>query len=173
MDRLIEAATSWSLPLPVLIFAAELAVITLIIRIITNNDASNLIGSLRQARYGVTTISAQGATGPVQVIYTMIRRKQLADVVRIIKHSDPTTFYSVEDLRSANGGIFQIEQSSPQGAVPRPLRLSRAYFPLPIRLAGFRRRSARIAERPATQLCPQNLQTRAEPAQMARAVESK
>jgi uncharacterized protein YebE (UPF0316 family) len=29
MDRLIEAATSWPLPLPVLIFAAELAVITL------------------------------------------------------------------------------------------------------------------------------------------------
>ena len=247
MDRLIDAATSWSLPLPVLIFVAEMAVITLdtirtifiargrkglaslmgllevsiwlfaisqvmqnlgnlgcyvgyaagfttgtflgirieeklalgtlIIRIITNKDASNLIGSLRQARYGVTTVGAQGATGPVHVIYTMILRNQLADVVRIITHSDPTTFYSVEDLRSANGGIFQIEQSRPQGAVPTPLRLfgesTRAYFPLPISLAGFRRRLARIAGPPTSQLCARNLQTRAEPVQVARAVESK
>jgi uncharacterized protein YebE (UPF0316 family) len=247
MDRLIDAALSWSLPLPVLIFASELAVVTLdtirtifiargrkglssfvgllgvsiwlfaisqvmenlgnlacyvgyaagftagtflgirieeklalgtlIIRIITNKDASNLIGSLRHAMYGVTTAGAQGATGPVQVIYTMIRRKQLADVVRIIKHCDPTTFYSVEDLRSANGGVFQIDQSRPQGAVPTPLGLfgecTRAYFPLPMILARFRRRSARTAAPPDSQLCGRNHQIRAEPAQMVPVAASK
>jgi uncharacterized protein YebE (UPF0316 family) len=67
--------------------------------------------SLRQASYGVTIVDAQGISGPVHVIYTMILRKQLADVVGIIEQSDASTFYSIEDLRSANGGFFQIEQA--------------------------------------------------------------
>lgn len=123
----------------------KLALGTLVVRIITNKDATALIVTLREACYGVTSIEAQGASGPVQVIFTFIERKQLAHVVRIIEQADPTTFYAVEDLRSANGGIFQTPKPRPQGAVPAPLRLlgietARALLPLPKLLTGFQRR---------------------------------
>lgn len=149
----------------------KLALGTLGIRIITNKDASDLISSLRKASFGVTTIDAQGTSGPVDVIFTLIKRHQLQHVIRIIERADPTIFYFVEDLRSANGGVFQIPQSQAQGAVRTPLPLfkidnTRPYLPLSNLLAAVRRRLGRIAGCCISPLRVQNLQARAETVQL-------
>ena len=41
---------------------------------ITARDVTDLIGGLQAAEYGVTTIDAQGATGPVKIVFTIVRR---------------------------------------------------------------------------------------------------
>src|SRR5262249_8692233 len=44
----------------------KLAIGTVVVRIITNKDAGVLMERLQASYYGVTTIDAQGATGPVK-----------------------------------------------------------------------------------------------------------
>jgi uncharacterized protein YebE (UPF0316 family) len=92
----------------------KLAIGILSIRIITRKDASELIAFLRSANYGVTSVDAQGATGQVHVIYTIVKRSDVDDVIRIINRFNPKAFYLVEDVRSAREGIFPVNKLPPK-----------------------------------------------------------
>jgi uncharacterized protein YebE (UPF0316 family) len=84
----------------------KLALGTLVVRIITRRDPTPLIESLTAANYGVTSIGGQGTTGPVQIVFTVIKRKELPNVATIIKAFDSKAFYSVDELHTAAQGIF-------------------------------------------------------------------
>ncbi len=97
-------------------------------RIITNKDGRELAERLKEAGYGVTSVDGKGATGPVQGILTVIPRKKLPGVVRLLKTFDPKVFYSVDDLQSASQGIFPAAKARAPGPVPPLLRLLDAPF---------------------------------------------
>jgi uncharacterized protein YebE (UPF0316 family) len=86
----------------------KLALGSVVVRVITRRCAAPLIESLRQAQFGVTSLEAQGGTGPVQVVFTVVKRKQLPEVAALVKRFDPKTFYSVDDLHSTAEGIFPL-----------------------------------------------------------------
>jgi uncharacterized protein YebE (UPF0316 family) len=77
-----------------------------VIRIITNLDCSELVVKLREANHGVTVVPAEGAKGPVKMIFTIIKRKNVQPVVELIRTYNPTAFYSVEDIRHSSQGVF-------------------------------------------------------------------
>jgi uncharacterized protein YebE (UPF0316 family) len=84
----------------------KLSIGTVIIRIITRKEASELIEFLKSADYGITSTDAQGATGGVKIIYSIIKRQDLKNVVEIIKKFNPHAFYTVEDVKFVSEGIF-------------------------------------------------------------------
>ncbi|MFT5207237.1 MAG: hypothetical protein ACI9CF_000986 [Candidatus Omnitrophota bacterium] len=84
----------------------RLAIGHLVIRVITNRDASELIKSLDANGYGVTSIDALGSEGNVHVIFTVVKRLKAKNVVEIIKKYNPKAFYTIEDIRSVREGIF-------------------------------------------------------------------
>jgi uncharacterized protein YebE (UPF0316 family) len=89
------------------IFVEErLAVGKIILRIITKKDATELTKYLRSSGYGVTTVAAEGATGPVNLLFTVIDRDKTESVVRSIQTYNPRAFYSIEDVRRVKEGIF-------------------------------------------------------------------
>ena len=88
------------------------------VHITTREDAADLIERLKKAGFGVTALEAQGATGPVQVVFTVIKRKELPNVVAIIKSFDPKAFYSVNDLKTAVEGIFPAPKRGWRGLIP-------------------------------------------------------
>ncbi|HXG10865.1 MAG TPA: DUF2179 domain-containing protein [Gemmataceae bacterium] len=104
----------------------RLAIGTQVVRIITKKDAAGLIEGLRSAGYGVTSLEGRGATGPVQIVFTVIKRKQLADVVAIIKRFDPRAFYSIDDVQAAAAGVFPAASKGTREVIPGILRLRRA-----------------------------------------------
>src|SRR5262249_25435078 len=75
----------------------KLAVGNVVLRVITNRDAGELVGALRAAECGVTSVSARGGTGPVQIVLTVIKRRDLKTTLAILKAFDPGVFYSVEN----------------------------------------------------------------------------
>ena len=79
-----------------------------LIRVITRKDATELIAFLHSENYGVTSVDAQGTTGMVKVIYTVIKRQDLHHVIEIIKKFNPQAFYTIEDVKSVSEGIFPI-----------------------------------------------------------------
>ena len=83
----------------------KLAMGNAVVRIITPKDAGDLIAALRAAGYGVTAVDARGATGPVQIVFTVIRRRDLGRVVALAKGFDPKVFYSVDELQEAAQGV--------------------------------------------------------------------
>ena len=96
------------------------------VRMITHIEPSRLIDDLRAAEYGVTIIDAQGATGPVQVIYTVIKRKELERVLSIARRFHPAVFYSVDDLHSAAAGVAPLSRRRWNGLVPSLFKVQRA-----------------------------------------------
>lgn len=89
----------------------KLAIGVLSIRIITGKKASELISFLRSENYGVTSVDAQGATGLVHVIYTIVKRSEVNKVLKIINRFNPKAFYLIEDVRFARNGVFPANKS--------------------------------------------------------------
>lgn len=96
----------------------RLAIGTLLVRIITNREPDELVLGLKAAGYGLTTVDGQGATGPVKIVLTVLKRKELDHVAGIIKGFDPKAFYSVDEIQSAEAGVFPSSRKRWQGAVP-------------------------------------------------------
>jgi uncharacterized protein YebE (UPF0316 family) len=84
----------------------RIAIGNAIIRIITPHDAAELIKSLRDSGYGVTIVPAQGSTGMVHLIYTVVKRGHLEEVEEMIRNFNPHAFYSIEDVRYVSEGVF-------------------------------------------------------------------
>jgi uncharacterized protein YebE (UPF0316 family) len=84
----------------------RLAIGTLVVRAITLRGAEELVAQLISAGYGVTTVDGHGSTGPVKLVYTVIKRKDLPQVMTIMHQAEPKPFITVEEVRSAEQGIF-------------------------------------------------------------------
>ena len=89
-----------------LLIEEKLALGVLLVRIITQKDAGNLLEALRQANYGVTSVPAFGTCGKVDVIFTVIKRSAVDDVLKIINRFNPRAFYSIENVKEVREGIF-------------------------------------------------------------------
>lgn len=88
----------------------KMAIGMVIIRIITKKDASELVEHLRSTGYGVTSFDGQGATGQVKLIYMVIERKDIDKIIEIIKEFNSKAFFSVEEVRMGNAGVFPMRR---------------------------------------------------------------
>lgn len=70
-----------------------------LIRVITRRDAEALDSYLRQAGYAVTSVDAEGIDGPVKLLFTVCKRRDLVKILGIIKSYNPNAFYTIEDVR--------------------------------------------------------------------------
>jgi uncharacterized protein YebE (UPF0316 family) len=86
----------------------RLAIGTQVILTIVQDNANALIDNLHAAGYGVTCVDGQGANGTVKLLYTVVPRRTLEDVVSIIHRTHPHAFLSIQDVRSTQEGIFPI-----------------------------------------------------------------
>ena len=77
-----------------------------VLRIITSDDAQPLVTALQNLNLGITIIDGHGVKGPVKIIFTIAKRKDVAAVRNVIKRVNPQAFYSIEDIRIANQGVF-------------------------------------------------------------------
>ncbi len=77
-----------------------------VIRIITNQDCSDLLQALKKQNHGITVVDAQGAVGPVKMIFTIIQRKNVKEVALLIRKYNPTAFYSIEEIKDTSQGVF-------------------------------------------------------------------
>jgi uncharacterized protein YebE (UPF0316 family) len=94
-----------------------------VIRIITNQNCDELIVSLKQNNHGITIVNAQGGEGPVKMLFTIIQRKNVRRVERLIRQHNPTAFYSVEEIKNTSRGVFTSESGS------GPIDTMRRMFP--------------------------------------------
>jgi len=84
----------------------RLSIGNVVVRVITNRDAQGLVEAMREKNLGVTTMDAEGASGPVTVVLTISRREDLHLVFDLIHEFQPSAFFTVEEIKSVKEGVF-------------------------------------------------------------------
>lgn len=82
------------------------------IRMISADTVDVLTMTLRDAGFGATVIEANGAKGEVHIIYVIVQRKKVNEVLQIAREITPEIFISVQDIRSVNSGFFPEKNQS-------------------------------------------------------------
>lgn len=82
----------------------KMAMGLVIIRVIPQKDSSLLISFLKEAKFRFTSIDGHGAEGPVDVIFSIIKRKEVEEFTSIIKRFNPKAFYTIEEVKFVSSG---------------------------------------------------------------------
>lgn len=90
--------------------AEKLSLGIVLIRVITQKGAHALVNRLRESDYGVTSLEGEGAAGPVQVIFTIVPRREVGTVVELVKAYNPKAFYSIEEVGFVEQGVFPMKK---------------------------------------------------------------
>jgi len=80
----------------------KIALGTVLLRVITKNELVELSEYLKDKKYGFTLHAGEGMYGSVKILFTIIPRTDIEDVVAFIKKVNPQAFYTIEDIRFVN-----------------------------------------------------------------------
>lgn len=89
-----------------MILEEKLAIGHLLIRVITKKEANELIFSLKDMGFGITSVKANGIDGEVAVLFVIVNRKHVNKVLQVINHFNPQALYTIEDIRSVSKEIY-------------------------------------------------------------------
>ncbi|MBT7072088.1 MAG: DUF2179 domain-containing protein [Anaerolineae bacterium] len=70
-------------------------------------------------------VNAEGSTGLVHLLFSVIRRSQLPFMAIHIKRFNPKAFYTVEDVRFVSGGVFSLTDSRWKSKLSALVRVKR------------------------------------------------
>lgn len=108
-----------------ILIAEKLSLGVVLIRVITQKEADSLLARLRVRGYGVTSVDGRGSSGPVQVVFTIVPRREVVPVVELVKKYNPNAFYSIEEVDFVERGVFPLRRSWRELELMRLLRPSR------------------------------------------------
>jgi len=95
-----------------LVIENRLALGKVILRIITTAEGTILLDALRETKYGITSMDAEGKFGDVKIIFMVLSRKDLDNVIPLVKQHNPKAFYSIEDLRYVHDSMISGPRST-------------------------------------------------------------
>lgn len=85
-----------------LMIEEKLATGLLKVTIITSKDASKLIETLKDRKFGITSVSAMGARGNVRLVISIIPRKKYPQLQQIIDEFNPRAFVEVQAIKQVS-----------------------------------------------------------------------
>lgn len=89
-----------------MIIEEKLAMGIQMIRVFAHERGQELVQTLSLSGYGATVVEAHGSREKVHLIYTIVQRNELANVLEVITKFNPKSFYTIEDIKAVNEGIF-------------------------------------------------------------------
>jgi len=89
-----------------MIIEEKLAMGILMIRIFAYERGNELVQTLNARGFGATVVEAHGARENIDLIYSIVKRNELANVLDVISLINPKAFYTIEDVKAVNEGIF-------------------------------------------------------------------
>jgi uncharacterized protein YebE (UPF0316 family) len=89
-------------------FEEKLSLGTVLIRVVSKSDTSSLINRMREENFGASLVDIEGMTGKQKMIFTIVKRIDLKDVMRLIQEYNPQAFVTIEDVKTAQEGYFRL-----------------------------------------------------------------
>jgi uncharacterized protein YebE (UPF0316 family) len=84
-----------------MIIEEKIAYGKVIVRIITRKDVTLLIQYLNTQHFRFTKVEAEGPDGKENLVFTVLERERLDDLLNTLKNLIPTAFYTVEKVKAA------------------------------------------------------------------------
>ncbi len=81
---------------------------TVLIRVVPKADTTSLINRLREKSFGASLVDIEGMTGKLKMIFAIVKRKDLKEVMGIIRDYHPQAFVTIEDVKTAQEGYFRM-----------------------------------------------------------------
>ena len=81
-----------------------------IYRVFTMKNGLELTAALKDSGFGSSVIHGEGSVSKVDIVEVVISRKQTKQVEKIINEFDKDAFYTVEDVRAKQRGVFNRRQ---------------------------------------------------------------
>ncbi len=75
-------------------------------RIYTKKEGLELVSLLKSMGHGATLLHGTGSIDKVDIVETVIQRKEMKGIEKSLIGFDPNVFYVVEDVRTKQNGIF-------------------------------------------------------------------
>ncbi|MBN1391427.1 MAG: DUF2179 domain-containing protein [Sedimentisphaerales bacterium] len=91
--------------------AEKLSLGLVLVRVVTQKDASELVEYLKCANYGVTSVDGHGTAGEVKLVFTIVPRQEVESVIKLINSFDLKAFYSIEEVSAVERGVFPAKRS--------------------------------------------------------------
>lgn len=80
-------------------------------RIYTRKNGIDLVAIFNKNNYGATLLQGTGSVDKIEIIETVIERKEMKIIEKLVTEFDPDVFYVVEDVRVKQRGIFPKTRS--------------------------------------------------------------
>ncbi|CAN5640162.1 DUF2179 domain-containing protein [soil metagenome] len=93
-----------------LLIEERLAIGFAIIRIVSRHAGVEMSDALRGLGFGVTEFAGQGRDGPVEVAYTVCKRRDIPRVIGEVERWDRQAFITVEEPRAIRWGWMHSSQ---------------------------------------------------------------
>lgn len=82
----------------------RLAIGNVVVRVITAKPADELIGFFREKHMRFTSLEGESGDGPVNVLFTVMKRERLPVILEAIKKHNPQALYTVEGVKKVGDG---------------------------------------------------------------------
>ena len=77
-----------------------------LLRVILSKDNVKLAVALRENKFGVTVVDAEGKDGHVKILFIVLNRTELEKAIEMIKYQNPDAFFTIENVQTVNAGYF-------------------------------------------------------------------
>ena len=95
-----------------MIIEEKIAYGKVIVRIITRKDVNGLLEYLNKQYFRYTYVKAEGPDGHENLVFTVLQREKLEELLATLKDILPTAFYTVEKVNRAAESGAVVEQTT-------------------------------------------------------------
>lgn len=95
-----------------MIIEEKLAMGIQMIRVFASERGMELVQILNINGFGATYVEARGAKEKVHLVYSIVYRNELTKVLDLINDFNPKAFFTIEDVKSVNEGIFNPRKTN-------------------------------------------------------------
>lgn len=74
----------------------KLALGNVVLRMISQSSGRTIAAAVREAGYGITTVTGEGDAGPVTVQFVVCKRADMKHILSLAREVDPELFYTFE-----------------------------------------------------------------------------
>jgi len=88
----------------------KLSIGTVLVRVVPKKDTTNLIKHMREREFGASLVDIEGMTGKLKMIFAIVKRKNLKELLGLIQEHNPHAFITIEDVKTAKEGYFRYSR---------------------------------------------------------------
>jgi uncharacterized protein YebE (UPF0316 family) len=94
----------------------RIAIGNVIVRVFLQRNSNELVSALSNANYRFTTVDAQGSREPVNIVFLVLKRKNLPHLIKFIEQYQPNAFYTIESVKHVSDKTDLIAEQ-PDGRI--------------------------------------------------------